>query len=235
MIEEDEIVRILDESDQLGNLKGLLNRDESTWSVPGMATPPPPLDDSERLPFYERRVLDLPCLGPRDPTRRATERKAIAEMMQSELEAWLRERDVTVEGDLVRAALEYRGLDRDPDEGPSPAAAKFALARWKRRLAYSCQMCGADGIYEDDEVTECIVCRAPRTQKNPWVNSITRLAERCVPTDDETDDRRHRCAYCLGIPDRPLRCSRCAAAYYCSRDCQKKHWRAAHSAKCRPR
>lgn len=43
------------------------------------------------------------------------------------------------------------------------------------------------------------------------------------------------CDLC-GKPSQPdcklVRCSRCKAAYYCGRECQRKHWRVGHKADC---
>ena len=36
-------------------------------------------------------------------------------------------------------------------------------------------------------------------------------------------------------PDNILKCGRCRKALYCSRDCQKKHWKAEHKQQCVPR
>lgn len=43
-----------------------------------------------------------------------------------------------------------------------------------------------------------------------------------------------RCAGCEFIDEDgfEFRCSRCKSAYYCSRKCQKKHWRSGHKFDC---
>lgn len=41
------------------------------------------------------------------------------------------------------------------------------------------------------------------------------------------------CTHCLA-PGSPRACTRCHSAYYCGAACQRAHWRAVHSAECKP-
>lgn len=131
-------------------------------------------------PFPERRVLDLPCIGARDGVRIAVERQALAGMSREELCQWLIEREVISEaectdykrGRLEEIGLEYRGLNKEPDQGPSAAAAAWAKQKFLARVEVCCQSCGADGIYEGPEFskeTHCCRCGASRADTNPML------------------------------------------------------------------
>lgn len=41
-----------------------------------------------------------------------------------------------------------------------------------------------------------------------------------------------RCSFCGQRSPDLLRCNRCKEVYYCSKDCQRGHWRAGHREQC---
>ena len=46
-------------------------------------------------------------------------------------------------------------------------------------------------------------------------------------------DQANQCSFC-GQPSQDLqRCSRCKGVSYCSRDCQKQHWKVGHKKECK--
>lgn len=52
-----------------------------------------------------------------------------------------------------------------------------------------------------------------------------------LPWDPQRPCRAHPCAHCLK-PDATKRCTRCALAHYCNKECQQAHW-AAHKGPCK--
>lgn len=50
--------------------------------------------------------------------------------------------------------------------------------------------------------------------------------------DTDTMDAAVRCSYCSQRSLNLLRCSRCKEMYYCSRECQRGHWREGHRDHC---
>ena len=58
------------------------------------------------------------------------------------------------------------------------------------------------------------------------------MTESMVRSRDRADEGR-KCAECGVLPEESNRCSRCKAVVYCSRDCQRGHWKA-HKKLCQP-
>lgn len=58
-------------------------------------------------------------------------------------------------------------------------------------------------------------------------NAFTRSAE------IDVDDLKSACGACMGAMEQTKRCSRCKITYYCSAECQKRHW-GHHKLTCKP-
>jgi hypothetical protein len=111
---------------------------------------------------------------------------------------------------------------------------------WKVRMEYQtdslamftcsfCKNCSVEPLSCCSRCFKTYYC-GPTCQLMHWKESH---AKDCVSARNNNDERI--CGNCHKQSEVPFqRCSSCMRIGYCSKSCQKEHWKASHKAKCRP-
>eukprot|EP01084_Bolivina_argentea_P119683 212192_1 len=68
---------------------------------------------------------------------------------------------------------------------------------------------------------------------NQGIINLRSIKQRLKCSKVKKGCHNHKCSYNLGVDGKIKVCSKCRVSYYCSRSCQKKHWKYIHRVQCK--